>query len=209
VADHAPQTEAYVHTKLLAIVLIAGYVSRALADEPAQPPPPLMKRAVAVGYAGSIIGFDVPRNGDDRVDISGLGVLGRWDLHPDYRGWGVQLGYAVKDASIGPGGELSLDQAAAHAYYAWEGGGEDDSLRLRFYLKAGVSRTAFEETNPSTGTSSDDAFGPSLGLGVEWGARRWGVVFDVGWTFVDVELIPAQKESLTVSAGFIGLAYCF
>jgi hypothetical protein len=44
---------------------------------------------------------------------------------------------------------------------------------------------------------------------VEWGGPRLGVVFDVGWTFVDIELIPGQEESLTVGAGFIGLVYTF
>ena len=71
-------------TKRLVIALIAGYVSLALADgqtESAQaPPPPFKKRAVQLGYAGGIVGVDVPRNGDSRLDISGLGVLGRIDL---------------------------------------------------------------------------------------------------------------------------------
>jgi hypothetical protein len=34
-------------------------------------------------------------------------------------------------------------------------------------------------------------------------------VFDASWTFVDVELIPGQKEGFNLSAGFIGLGYCF
>lgn len=193
----------------LVIALISGYVSLALGDDPA-PLPPLKKRAVALGYAGSIVGVDIPRNGDDRPNIGGLGVLGRVDLHRADRGWGLQLGYASKDGGTGSGGEISLDQAGLYAYYAWEGASGDsaDSLRLRFYPKVGMSRTGFEETVPLTGTFSDAAFGPSFGLGVEWGAPRWGVVFDASWTFVDVELIPGQKESVNVSAGSLGLVYC-
>jgi len=103
---------------------------------------------------------------------------------------------------------MSLAQAGLHAYYAWEGE-LGDSLWLRFYPKFGVSRTDFEETVPLTGTFSDDAIGPSFGFAVEWGSPSWRLVFDAGWTFVDVELIPGQKESLNVSAGFFGLAYCF
>jgi len=198
-------------TKRLVIALIAGYVSLALGDEPAQPlaqPPALKKRAVALGWAGSTVGVDVPRDGDKKPDPGGWGVLGRVDLHRDYRGWGLQLAYSYMEERIGSGGELSLAQAGLHAYYAWEGE-EENSLRLRVYSKVGVSRTDFEETVPLTGTFSDDAIGPSFGGGVEWGGRRWGFVFDVGWTFVDVELIPGQEESLNVSAGFFGLAYCF
>jgi len=193
--------------KRLISALIAGYVSLALGNEPAQPPA-LKKRGVAFGYAGSIVGVDVPRNGDNRLEPGGLGVLGRFDLHQGWRGWGLQLGYSLKDDGTGSGGEISLAQAGLHAYYAWEGYVED-SMRLRFYAKGGVSRTDFEETVPLTGTFSDDAIGPSFGLGVEWGGPRWGVAFDVGWTFVDVELIPGQEESLDVSAGFFGLTYCF
>jgi hypothetical protein len=191
-------------TKWLVIALIAGYVSLALGDEPAQPPAP-KKRAVALGSAGSTVGVDVPRDGDDRLDPGGLGVLGRVDLH---RGWGLQLGYSRMDDRVGSGGELSLAQAGLHAYYAWEGE-VGDSVWLRFYPKVGVSRTDFEETAPLTGTFSDNAIGPSFGFGVEWGSPRWRLVFDVGWAFVDVELIPGKEESLNVSAGFIGLAYCF
>ena len=200
-------------TTRLFIAVIVGYVSLALADEPAPQaqPPPLKKHAVALGYGGSIVGFDVPRNGETRLNPSGLAVLGRIDLHREDHGWGVQLGYAAKDEGTGSGGEIALDQAGVYAYYAWEGLMDDsaDSMRLRLYPKVGVSRTDFEETVPLTGTFSDAAFGPSVGLGVEWGTLRWGVVFDVSWTFVDVELIPGQDESLNVSAGFIGLAYCF
>ena len=199
------------NTKQLVIALVTGYMSLALADEPTQPahppPPPFKKRAVALGFGGSYVGVDVARDGEDRFDIDGLGVLGRIDLHEDYRGWGLQLGYASKDGGAGSG-EMSLDQTGAYAYYAWEGYLEED-LRARLHLKVGVSRTGFEETVPLTGTFSEAAFGPSFGLGVEWGALRWGVVFDVSWTFVDVELIPGQKESFNVSAGFIGLEYCF
>jgi hypothetical protein len=197
-------------TKWLA-VLIAGYVSLAPAEDTAQPPqpPPLKKRAVALGYAGSIVGVDVPRNGDNRLNIGGLGVLGRVDLHRGDRGWGLQLGYSSKDGGTGSGGEISLDQAGLYAYYAWEAADFADSFRLRLYPKVGVSRTDFEETAPLTRTFSDAAFGPSLGLGVEWGSPRLGLVFDLSWTFVDIELIPGQKESFNVSAGFLGLAYCF
>jgi opacity protein-like surface antigen len=193
-------------TKRLVIVLIAGYVSLALGDEPAQPPAPpaVKKRAVALGYAGSTVGVDVPRDGDKKLDPGGWGVLGRVDLR---QGWGLQLGYSRKEDRIGSGGEMSLAQAG-HAYYAWEGE-LGDSLWLRFYPKFGVSRTDFEETVPLTETFSDDAIGPSFGFAVEWGSPSWRLVFDAGWTFVDVELIPGQKESLNVSAGFFGLAYCF
>ena len=199
-------------TKRLVIALIAGYVSLTLAGEPTQPaqppPPPFKKRALALGYAGSIVGVDVPRNGDDRLNIEGLGVLGRIDLHEGHRGWGLQVGYASKDGGTGSGGKMSLDQAGAYAYYAWEGYATED-FRVRLYPKVGVSRTGFEERVPLTGTFSEAAFGPSFGLGVEWGGPRWGLVFDASWTFVDVELIPGQKESFNVSAGFIGLGYCF
>ena len=194
--------------KWLIAVLIAGTQSLALGDEPAQPPA-LKKWSVAFGYAGSIVHFDVPRNGEYRLNLDGLGALGRFDLHR--RGnwnWGIQLGYSAKDAGTGSGGKFSLAQTDLHAYYAWEHVMEN-SLRVRFYPKVGVSRTDFEETVPSTGTFSDAAFGPSFGLGVEWGQLRWGLLFDVHWTFVDAELIPGQKESLGVSAGFIGLAFCF
>jgi hypothetical protein len=202
--------------KRLVIALIAGYVSLALGEESAQPPAP-KKRAVALGYAGSTLGVDVPRDADNRLEPGGFGVLGRVDLHMDYRrfdlhrtyrGWGLQLGYALTKDRIGSGGEISLAQAGLHAYYAWEGEVKD-SVWFRFYPKVGVSRTDFEETVPLTGTFSDDAIGPSFGFGVEWGGPRWRLVFDVGWTFVDVELIPGQEESLNVSAGFVGLAYCF
>jgi hypothetical protein len=192
----------------LVLPLIVGYVSLAFGEEPPPQSPDLKKRAIALGRAGSLVGFDVPRDGEDRPDLDGWGILGRVDLHPGERGWGVQLGYALKDGGTGSGGEISLAQTGLHAYYAWEGEVED-GLRLRFYPKIGLSRADFEETVPLTGTFSDSAIGPSLGLGVEWGGRSWGVLFDVGWTFVDIELIPGQKESLNVSAGFIGLAYCF
>jgi hypothetical protein len=203
-------------TKRLVIALIAGYVSLAFGDESARPPA-LKKRAVALGSAGSTLGVDVPRDGDDKLDPGGLGVLGRVDLHMDYRGfnlhrdyrgWGLQLGYALTEDRIGSGGKISLAQAGLHAYYAWEGELKD-SVWLRLYPKVGVSRTDFEEKVPLTGTFSDGAIGPSFGFGVEWGSPRWRGVFDVGWTFVNVELIPGQEESFNVSAGLIGLAYCF
>jgi hypothetical protein len=191
-------------TKRLVIALIAGYVSLALGEEPAQPPA-RKKRAVALGYAGSTVSFDVPRDGDSKLDPGGLGVLGRVDLH---QGWGLQLGYSLKEDQIGSGGEISLAQAGLHAYYAWEGD-VGDSIWMRFYPKIGVSRTDFEETVPVTGTFSDAAIGPSFGFALEWGGPRWRLVFDVGWTFVDVELIPGEEESLNLSAGLFGLAYCF
>jgi len=189
----------------LVLALILGYVSLATAEEPA-PPPDLKKRAIAIGRFGSTVDFDVPRDGNDQPDIDGWGFFGRADLHRGERGWGLQLSYARKQT--GSGREISLAQADLHAYYAWECEVED-GLRLRFYPKIGVSRAAFEETVPLGGTFSDDVIGPSLGLGLEWGARRWGIVFDVGTSFVDVELIPGQKERVTVGEGFIGLAYCF
>jgi hypothetical protein len=77
----------------LLIALLAGYVTLALGDEPAQPAAP-KKRAVAFGYAGSTVGVDVPRAGDDSLTPGGLGALGRFDLHG---GWGLQLGYSRKD----------------------------------------------------------------------------------------------------------------
>src|SRR5262245_15231800 len=138
VSDRAQVTGA---TKRLVIALIAAYASLALGDEPAAQPPAPKKRAVALGYAGSTVGVDVPRDGDDRLDPGGWGVLGRIDLH---RGWGLQLGYALKDDQVGSGGELSLAQAGLYAYYAWEGE-LGDSVWLRFYPKVGVSRTDFEE----------------------------------------------------------------
>jgi opacity protein-like surface antigen len=191
--------------KAILVALIAGCASLALADEPAQSPPPIpKKRAVALGYAGTGVGVDVPRAGDSSLTPSGLGILGRIDLH---KHWGLQFGYADKDTGLGTGGELTLGQAGVHWHYFWEG--LDESLRLRFYTKAGVSWTNFKESDPSTGTFSDDAIGPSVGLGVEWGGPTLGAVFDVDWTFVDVELAAGQKESLTVGAGFIGLVYCF
>jgi len=184
-------------TKPIWVALVAGYVSLALGDEPA--------RAVAFGYAGSIVHLDVLRNGDSEVEPGGLGVLGRIDVHG---AWGLQLGYSRKDDGTGGGGEIFLAQSGLYGYYAWEGQ-VSDTDRLRFYPKVGVAYTDFEETVPMTGTFSDGAIGPSVGFGVEWGGTRWGAVFDVGWTFVDVELSPGQEESLTVSAGFIGLIYCF
>jgi len=90
-----------------------------------------------------------------------------------------------------------------HAHYAWEAVDFADSFRRRLHPKIGVSRANFEETVPLTGTLSDAAFAPSFG--VEWGEPRWGLVFDVSWTFVDIELIPGRKESINLSAGFLGL----
>jgi len=134
-------------TKLTA--LVAGYVSLALGDEPAQLPP-LKKRAVALGYSGSIVHLDVLRNGDSELEPSGLGVLGRVDVHG---GWGLQFGYSRKDDGIGGGGEIFLAQSGLYAYYAWEGRWSDTE-RIRFYPKAGVAYMDFEETVPMTGTLS-------------------------------------------------------
>src|SRR5262245_5409390 len=105
--------------RLRSTVLIAGCVSLALAEEPPSGSD-LKKRAVALGRGGSIVGFDVPRDGDNRPDVDGWAALGRVDLHDADRGWGVQLGYAVKDGGTGSAGEISLAQADLHLYYAWE-----------------------------------------------------------------------------------------
>ena len=64
-----------------------------------------------------------------------------------------------------------------------------------------------EEQIPLTGTFSDQALGPAIGVGLEWGPPRYAFFVDFGVTFVDIELIPGDKESFTVGNSITGFTY--
>ena len=171
----------------------------AAGEPPVQAPVP-RARALALGYAGSVVRVDTASGSDERVTPNGWGALARADLEEH---WGLQLQYAVKDGRLGSGDEIRLAQAGLYAYLAWETPVSDWNL-LRAYPKFGLAWTSFEET-----LATDEAFGPSIGGGLEYGTSRWGLVFDVSWTLVEIALASGEDEHHTVGAGFLGIAYRF
>jgi len=161
------------------------------------------KFSLGGGYAGSTVDVDTARDGSDSVTLSGWGVRGRVALN---QRWGLQFRYLSDDDDFSSGGRLSLDQVGVQAYYKWL---ETEQKHFHTYVKFGLARTDFEERIPLTGTFSDDALGPAVGIGLEWGPPRFAFFVDFGLAFVDIELIPGDEESFMVGNSITGFTYRF
>jgi hypothetical protein len=161
------------------------------------------KFAVVVGYSGSTVDVDVDRDGDDKLTFDGWGVSGRIALS---KRWGIQFGYRNMDDDehLDSGGSLSLDMIVVDSYFFWL-----KTDHTRWHVKAGLTWTDFEEKIPSVGTSSDQALGPSIGTGFEWGSARYAFFVDFGVTWVDIELIPGKEESFIVGNTLTGFSFKF
>jgi hypothetical protein len=174
-------------------------------DEQAAPLSPWDERrfAVVVGYSGSTVDVDVERDGRDRITFDGWGVSGRVALS---KRWGLQFGYRNMDDNedLDSGEELSLDMLVVDSYFFWL-----KTEHTRWHVKAGLTWTAFDSKIPSLGTFSDQALGPSIGTGFEWGSPRYALFVDFGVTFVDIELIPGEEESLVVGNTITGFSFKF
>ena len=102
------------------------------------------------------------------------------------------------------GEEISLDLIGGHAYVTWL-----ETKHSHWYAKMGLSWVDFEDEIPMTGTFSDEAIGPSIGLGVDWGSPRYAFFFDWDLTFFDLEVLPGEKESIHIGATIVGFIFKF
>ena len=174
-------------------------------EETAGPPSPWAARkyALGLGYSGSTVNFDVPRDGTSEFTFRGWGLVGRIGLSER---WGLQFGYRNMDdhESLNTGEEISLNLITAHAYWVWL-----ETKNSRWHVKFGLSWMDFESRIPSVGTSTDHALGPSVGTGFEWGTPKYAFFVDFGLTFADIELIPGVEESLLVGNTISGFIYKF
>ena len=174
-------------------------------DEPAVPPSPWAERkyAVAIGYSGSTVEVDVPRAGTTDITFNGWGVVGRIGLNER---WGLQFGYRSMndDENLNTGEDISLDLITAHAYWAWL-----ETKNSRWHVKFGLTWMDFESKIPFLGTFTDQALGPSIGTGLEWGTPKYAFFVDFGVTFADIELIPGVEESFLVGNTITGFIYKF
>jgi len=183
----------------------AGSEEPATRNEEAHPPSSWAARkyGVAVGYSGSTVEVDVPRNGSGQVVFKGWGVTGRVGLS---RRWGIQFGYRNMDddEDLDSGEKLSLDLFVAHSYYVWL-----ETKHTQWHVKFGVTWADFESEVAPGVTFSDQVLGPSIGTGFQWGSPRYALFVDFGFTLVDVELIPETKESFIVGNTLAGFIYRF
>jgi hypothetical protein len=159
--------------------------------------------AVGVGWSGSTINVDVPRAGVKEFTADGWGLAGRIGLS---KRWGLEFSYRTlrDDMNFATGEEISLDLIGGHAYVTWL-----ETKHSHWYAKMGLSWVDFEDEIPMAGTFSDEAIGPSIGLGVDWGSPRYAFFIDWDLTFVDLEVLPGEKESIYIGATIVGFIFKF
>ena len=190
--------------RLIPILVLAISVAAtaALADDAPQSPK-TRKYSLGIGYAGSTIKVDIPRDGNDLVILHGWGVRGCMQM----KGlWGLQFRYLSGEQDFSGGGKLSLDELDVQANFKLL---ESDRQYFHLYATLGVTRLDFEESIPLAGIFSDRAFGASVGLGLEYGPPSYALFVDFSATFVDLRLIPGRKESWTIGNVITGLTYRF
>jgi hypothetical protein len=164
--------------------------------------PQTKKYSLGMGYAGSAIDVDRPRDGDDLVTLSGWGVRGRMQLSDL---WAVQIRYLTDEQDFSGGGRLTLDQLDVQANFKMH---ESDREYFHVYATLGMSRFDFEERLQLT-RAADRAFGAAVGMGLEYGPPAFAFFVDVSFTFVDLRLIPGDEESWTIGNTITGFAYRF
>ena len=201
--DSASENRTYVNLRQIPTVVLILLLATAAAAEDVSQPPETKRYSVGIGYAGSTIDVDTSRDGDKQVILDGWGVRGRMELK---KRWALQFRYLSAEEGFSSGGKLSLDQFDVQANFKWY---ESEKKYFHMYAKFGLAWTDFEERIPLTGTFSDQALGPAVGIGLEWGPPRYAFFVDFGVTFVNVELIPGDSESLTVGNTITGFTYRF
>ena len=184
------------------VMLVAGFTLACLLPLPARCDQK-GTYAVGVGWSGATINVDVPRAGEDKFTADGWGLVGRIGLS---KRWGLEGSYRTvqDDEDFATGEEISIDLIGGHAYVIWL-----ETLHTQWYAKMGLSWVDFEDEIPMMGTLSDEAIGPSIGIGFDWGSPRYAFFVDWELTFVNIEVIPDDDESINVGATVIGFIFKF
>ncbi len=185
------------------VVVLLFVAAPVRADDPPPPPPEPKRFSIGAGYAGSAIEADVARDGNKTVLLNGLGFRGRGDV----KGlWSVQFRYLNAETDYDTGGRLTLDQFNAHfGFRVYQS--------RRRYVRVdgclGLTWVDLNEQIPMVGLFSDREIGPSVGIGLEYGPPHWAFFVDFAATFVDFQLAPGTKETLTTGNTITGFTYRF
>ncbi len=171
-------------------------------DSPAPPPEP-KRFSIGVGHAGSAIEADVARDGNRTIVLNGLGFRGRGDV----KGlWSLQFRQLSGEADYDNGGRLALDQFSAHfGFRVYQS--------RRRYVRVdgclGLTWIDLAERIPAVGRFTDREMGPSVGIALEYGPPRWAFFVDFAATFLDIQLSPGTRETLTAGNAMTGLTHRF
>lgn len=186
-----------------AVVTLLFVSAPARAEDLPAPPPEPKRFSIGAGYAGSMIEADVARDGNKTVASRGPGFRGRADV----KGlWSLQFRYVSAETDYDSGGRLTLEQFNAHFGFRVH-----ESARRRFRVDGclGLTWVDLTERIPSAGLFTDRELGPSVGVGFEYGSPSWALFVDFAATFVDIQLSPGVRETLTAGNAIAGAAYRF
>jgi hypothetical protein len=159
--------------------------------------------AVAGGYSGATVDIDTEGLADDQISGNGVGIALRIGLRAR---WGLQINQTWVDSNdrVFTSDTISFRALHLHGFWAWR-----PQREFRPYVKLGATAFDFEADPGAGATVRSDSIAPSFGGGFEWGSRRFGFIFDVGFAPTELDLTGDHDESVFVGNTTAGLFYRF